>query len=245
MVKQSASLALVCFVFITTCMHSYAQRAIVHGNNIYFPVISDQIKISAGQYSFEPRTLPKKNSWQAKWIWLNKNLFAVYQKTRSAWINSTNNSEKPYRALFRQSFNIVGTNNPILLFIAADVRYKLYINGHLTEEGPVNTGSDYDDTNPANYHYFSSIDISKHVKRGINQIAIEVFSWALELSEHSSGLGKLICEIESNSKTIAVSNEDWKAIVDTSYNTSNGYLEYNASKEYADWKLGKFHQWPS
>jgi alpha-L-rhamnosidase len=226
---------------------NYAQqKPAQYANNIPIPVIRNSDGVFADAYSFSKDNLYKKINWKGMWIWLNKQQFSGYQGTRTTWINPGMPYEKPYRALFRKQITLNTVPQQPVIFITADVRFHLYINDSLVADGPVNTGSDYGDEHAPDYCYYTTCDIKRFLKKGTNTIAVEVLSMALEGSETTGSFGKFICDIQDGEKIILASDTSWKAIADTAYSNSDGYLVYNADKNSETWKQQTFddHAWP-
>lgn len=181
-------------------------------------------------YNFHPARLMPGINWTADWIWLNPDEYPMYQRTKTIWL-SPENQGTPYRVFFRKEMNWKPGTSPVYLYCTADVRFRLYINGILSAEGPVNTGGDYDDTKAPDYWYYSIYDISSFLKEGNNTIAVEVFSYALEWSEITSTYGGFLAEIKAGDQTILRTDASWQAIADTSLQKRetgwNGKLEMN------------------
>src|SRR6201991_1766769 len=222
------------------------EKSLAQVNNIPVPVVSDQDGVHALAYAFDKDQLYKKPTWKGRWIWPDIRQFPDRQRTNSPWINGPWPGQHPYRALFRKSFDLDQLPASAILFMTADVRYRIYINGSPVGEGPPNTGGDYGDTtSPADW-YYSSFDVHGKLKRGRNTLSVEVFAWALELSDLTSSYGRLIGELQNGEKDIVVTDTSWKAIVDTSYSYADNFLQYDARKEVSGWKSNAFQdgRWP-
>ncbi|WP_290797183.1 alpha-L-rhamnosidase C-terminal domain-containing protein [Flavihumibacter sp. UBA7668] len=196
-------------------------------------------------YTFNPSGLVPEINWTADWIWLNPSQYPQLQRTKTTWLGPQENNY-PYRVFFRRELEYKSGNEPVYLYCTADVRFRLYINGKLTAEGPVNTGGDYNDSNPPGYWYYSVYDISTFLTKGKNTIAVEVFSWALEWSEITSTYGRFIAEIKSGKQTLLRSDTNWKAATDTSLQRKADWLEWQVAKEIPEWKSVEFDDaaWP-
>lgn len=83
--------------------------------------------------------------------------------------------EVAHVALFRRVFTL-GEVRPCALRVSADSRYKLYVNGIFIEAGPCK-GDD-------KLRYYDTVDITPHLVKGKNVIAIEVLRW---LASHGAG----------------------------------------------------------
>lgn len=196
-------------------------------NNISYSIIKHPVGYSADPYDFNPDLLPGKKSWKAKWIWVNDSMGEEYHRTYSEWIKPEKSIPKQYRVVFKSSMNVPAGSKNIYLYCTADVRFRVYINTKLVHEGPISAGSDYEDSQRPSYWYYNVFDIAKFVNPGINQISVEVFSWAMELSEITTTYGGFICQVDVDGKPILTSDTTWKAIVDTSYSQQKGRLVYN------------------
>lgn len=191
-------------------------------------------------YNFHPARLMPGINWTADWIWLNPDEYPTYQRTKTIWLGPENQGT-PYRVFFRKEMNWKPGTSPVYLYCTADVRFRLYINGILSAEGPVNTGGDYDDTKAPDYWYYSIYDISSFLKEGNNIIAVEVFSYALEWSEITSTYGGFLAEIKAGDQTILRTDASWQAIADTSLQKKGDWLEWKTGNEPEGWTKPGFN----
>ncbi|MBN2279622.1 MAG: hypothetical protein JXQ65_03495 [Candidatus Marinimicrobia bacterium] len=171
---------------------------------------SDSAGITAQNFTFNPSSLFPKSAWTGEWIWLNESVYPEYQNTYTTWINN-HESQKPYRALFRKDLILKKIPSSALLCITADVSFRVYINGNFVCQGPANIGSDYEDKTPPEHWFFTTHDVREYLQPGTNTLALEVYAFALSLSETTSGKGKLICDLHTGlEQTILSSDTTWK-----------------------------------
>lgn len=126
--------------------------------------------------------------WKGKWIGL------ASQDT-----NLTN-----IWAGFRKDFNIDRLPKQAIAKIAVDSKYWLYVNDELVVfEGGLKRGPNPSDT------YYDEVDISKHLKKGSNTIAIKVWYFGKHgFSHNSSGMLGLLFDLQSE-KFELYSDNSW------------------------------------
>jgi len=242
--EMKIRIVLVVMLFLN-CLEIQAQVK-KHSNNIKYQIVKDTSGISVSPFNFNPRTLYPKKQWEGKWIWLNQLQYPEYQFTHSAWMKNKNGINRTYRSLFRKKFDLKKLPASAILFATGDVSFNLYINDSLVCHGPVNIGGDYFDKTPPAYWYYSSYEVQPYLRQGENVIAVEVYSWAFELSEVTSTNGRFLCDLSlDGDKPVIFTDHSWKCALDTSYSIDKDHLVFNANKEPARWKKINFndHDW--
>lgn len=95
-------------------------------------------------------------TWEGRWIWMDP--------------GSANKDQNHELILFRRSFVV---SEPLLakltIHVTADSRYKLYVNGERVSLGPCK-GDMF-------AHYFETIDVSSHLRKGKNVLAAQVLHY--------------------------------------------------------------------
>ena len=129
----------------------------------------------------------------------------------SKWISVPNTEGGHYGIyLFRKSFDLDSKATTFPIYISADNRYKLYINGELVGTGPAK--GDLFNWN------FDIIDLAQYLKKGKNTIAVKIWNEAEFRPEfqitYQTGLiiqgGNTVSQVLNTDKT-------WKCIQDKSY----------------------------
>lgn len=212
---------------------------IAQTNTVPFQLLTVDGSPAVAPYNFHPSRLVPEINWTANWIWLDPAIYPNYQRTKTTWLGPDTKAT-PYRVFFRKEMNWQAGQSPVYLYCTADVRFRLYINGILTAEGPVNTGGDYDDTKAPEYWYYSVYDISKQLREGKNTIAVEVFSYALEWSEITGTYGGLLAEIKSGNQTLVRTDTSWLVVPDTSLQKKGDWLEWQTGTEPENWNAPAF-----
>ena len=105
--------------------------------------------------------------------------------------------------LFRKTFTIKSDFNTAKIYISADDYYKLYINGNYVSEGPA-----------PSYHFrynYNVIDLTKHLKKGENVIAVHTLYHGLINRVWQSGDYRhgLILDLEVDDKIILCSDDSF------------------------------------
>lgn len=95
-----------------------------------------------------------------------------------------------------------------LIRITAECSYRLYVNDQIVARGPADVGRDYD-IGPTGPWLYDVVDVSKWMKKGQNQIAVEVVSRPLVQSEGKLGKPGLLLEADCGTQKIG-SDESWE-----------------------------------
>ena len=226
------TLTLMILCLYTTCANSQSGY-ITH--DAEYEIVCGPSGLHTQPIHFSPEKLFPKPSWKGDWIWLNSKMYKGYQKTRTEWGQSPQYGKK-YKALFRKNFVLNNLHVQACISLTADVAFRVYINGVFVAQGPPNTGNDYFDGVPPQHWFFTTHNIKKHLKAGINTVAVEVFSHFREISETSSGEGLLICDIDNErNESIVASDSGWKCIPDTSFRATGGHYICDARAEISQW----------
>ncbi len=144
------------------------------------------------EYTIPEKTVPytrldttPKTDWRAEYIW-----------------DSSDGSEENVWMCFRKTFELEEKPDSLKAYIAADSKYRLYVNGENAvfeggvKRGPAKKGS-----------YFDCVDISSYLKKGKNVIAALVWYWGKDknYSYTDSGKGWFLFEAGD-----IISDNTWK-----------------------------------
>ncbi len=140
---------------------------------------------------------PVSREWNAGWIW------HAQAPVKNAWV------------LFRSEFEL-DSPEAATLFISADTRYRVWINGKLIGDGPIQSQP---------YHqYYDERDIAEHVNAGSNCIAVVVNHQGVQASTRGGLLAEVV---DAAGRPVCASGAGWQAMVgrawrsDTHYNGMN------------------------
>jgi hypothetical protein len=169
-------------------------------------------------------------NWQAQWIWDNSN-------AGNTWMS------------FRKTVTLDTVPASVIVKIAVDSRYWLYINGKMVVfEGELKKGPTPKDT------YFDSVDITKYLQQGQNTIAVKVWYWGSRSgTSYSSVIGSkggFLFEGDFGGQFV-ISDSSWKVMKDPAYlnDTGSGQpnyrlpesnILYDARNEIAGWEQPGF-----
>ena len=128
---------------------------------ISYPGISTRITeagVEAPGFEFDPRSVPKPQSWDAQWIWLPAN--------------------NPAAVGFRKEVTFDAAPSRVTAWISAQCGYRLYVNGQLVSRGPDDIGTDGATKSHLWTHrwHADARDLTPYFKPGKNVVAAEVFS---------------------------------------------------------------------
>jgi alpha-L-rhamnosidase len=139
---------------------------------------------------------PRSRSWRGNWIW------HPHAPRRNAWV------------LFRHDFEIAETAGA-KLYISADTRYRVWINGVLLGDGPPQSQP---------YHqYYDDRDISHCLQVGGNSIAVVVHHQGVQ----DSARGGLLAEIVSRGNVVSSTGERWRCRIGNAWRVDTNYCEMN------------------
>jgi len=142
--------------------------------------------------------------WTADWIWPSTSAIATH---------------KNQFILFRKTFTLSAVPSQVRLALLADSRYRLYVNGAYTGQGPARS--------PHGWYYYDDFDVASKLRPGQNVIAVEVLwygqgrAWYVMPTTSgpraSQAHGALLCQLEMGQgvgQQIIKSDASWKATED-------------------------------
>jgi len=132
-------------------------------------------------------TFPVSREWAAKWIWHR------HAAPRNAWM------------LFRSEFELDSADG-VCLYISADTRYRVWVNGERIGDGPPQSQP---------YHqYYDARDLSASARPGRNCIAVVVQHQGVQ----PSARGGLLAEVvDGSGKVCTATGGAWRAHVGTAW----------------------------
>ena len=127
------------------------------------------------------------------------------------WISVPNIDGSKYGIyLFRKSFELDSKLSSFPIYISADNRYKLYVNGELVGTGPAKSDL-------FNWK-FDSIDLATYLKSGMNTIAVKVWNEAEFRPEFQlTNQTGLIIQGGNDLSQVLNTDKSWKCVQDKSY----------------------------
>ncbi|MEP6948101.1 MAG: alpha-L-rhamnosidase C-terminal domain-containing protein [Ginsengibacter sp.] len=131
---------------------------------------------------------------------------------KASWIAHPTASQMDYGVfLFRKRFQLSEVPKNFFVFISADNRYKLYINGKYIANGPAR-GDEF------NWNY-ETIDIAALLKPGENLVAAEVINFGINkpLAQHSFKTGFILQAKDSAYDEVNTGNDGWKVMQNLAY----------------------------
>jgi alpha-L-rhamnosidase len=148
-------------------------------------------------------------SWNAHWIWPKEE-----------------ETQKNVYYYFRKQFELVKTEEPYTLYITADTRYRVFVNGQAVRYGPPLCVS--------HYQYYDVYEVNAYLLQGVNCIAVEVY----QLGVAQGAIGGLLCELtDGKGQTIVRSDEIWKAKRAKAWSSHTQYFRmsmYSPFQEHLD-----------
>jgi len=145
---------------------------------------------------------------------------------KASWITHPTASVYDYGVFnFRNSFELDKVPDGFTIYVSADNRYRLFVNGQEVSSGPARGSLEY--------WRYETVDISDHLKKGKNLIAAEVFN----LGEHRpaaqfSHKTALIVQSEALGEQVNTGSGHWKVARNNAYRPIAVTPEMVAGKYY-------------
>ena len=185
--------------------------------------------------------------WQASWIGTTEK-----SGPKEAANIQSNTTAVNQWSCFRKVFHLDKAPRQAAVRIAVDSKYWLWINGKLVVfEGQLKRGPTPHDT------YYDQVDLTRHLQKGENTIAILVWYFGKHGYSHKScGKSGLVFEADSDGQRL-YSNSAWKAVVHPSFgNTAPPHpncrlpesnIRFDAGRDLLDWQKPGFDDsdWPA
>ncbi|MBD2844061.1 alpha-L-rhamnosidase N-terminal domain-containing protein [Paenibacillus sp. IB182496] len=162
--------------------------------------------------------------WKGKWIWA------------PAQDESGNGSNVYY--YFRKEIELKNLSPSYRLYITADTRYRLHINGQPTGSGPAMCVN--------HYQYYDVIDVTPSIEEGINCIALEVYRLG-----SIPGPSGLLAELTDADGAVLMSTDDsWRTVKADAWRSDTQFFRmsmyspfqehYSSTREPVGWKESGF-----
>ena len=153
---------------------------------------------------------------------------------------------------FRKSVTLEAAPRLAVARIAVDSKYWLWINGELVVfEGQLKRGPTPNDT------YYDRVDLTGHLKKGQNTVAILVWYYGKDgFSHKSSGRSGLVFDANIDGRALP-SGSSWKAVVHPAYGSTGAphpnyrlpesNIRFDAGKDLVGWQAPGFDDaaWPA
>ena len=170
----------------------------------------------------------------------------------ASWIGTPEASTPNQWSCYRKVVQLEKAQGQAFARIAVDSKYWLWINGELVVfEGQLKRGPTPDDT------YYDRVDLTKHLRKGDNTIALLVWYFGKHgFSHKSSGKAGLVFDADLDGKPL-LSDSSWKAVTHPAYeNTGEPHpnfrlpesnVRFDAQRDMAGWQNPDFDDstWPT
>ena len=159
----------------------------------------------------------------------------------ASWISPPDESLNDYGVfLFRNSFNLTSTPDTFKIYVSADNRYRLFVNGKYINAGPAR-GSFM-------YWRYETLDIASFLVTGENIIAAEVINFGEDRPvAQFSRQTAFILQSELSGDVINTGQGGWKVIKDDAFSVRPVTTEMTLDKYYVagpcDSINAKLHPW--
>lgn len=175
--------------------------------------------------------------WSGKWIW-----------------TEGDPSPRNSYTYFRKEFEMGGSEKDAKLYLTADSRYQVWVNGRFVGRGPVRSDR--------RWLYYDTWDVTELLKRGKNTLAILVHHYGEFTFQYMKGRGGVIADLRGfGGKQLVETDGTWKALRSEAWGSVHprgaagqermsiqlGFSEvYDARKEPQGWKETAFDDaaWP-
>jgi alpha-L-rhamnosidase len=157
-------------------------------------------------YAYAQEIQEPKNRLRADGVEVTKHAW------KASWIAHPAASPVDYGIfLFRKKFQLSLVPHNFFVYVSADNRYKLYINGKYIANGPAR-GDQF------NWNY-ETIDIASLLKPGENLVAAEVINYGIgrPLAQHSFKTGFIFQTKDSSYDELNTGNDGWRVTQNMAY----------------------------
>lgn len=148
--------------------------------------------------------------------------FSVVRSTESSWkakwIAASNDDGQQYGIYyFRKSIDVAVKPDSFIVYVSADNRYKLYVNGQLVSLGPAR--------GDLNYWNYEKIDMAPYLHTGKNSIAATVWNEAGQRPEAIISFRTgFIMQGKTITEEVLNTDKSWKCIRDQGYSPLGGFF---------------------
>ena len=148
-------------------------------------------------------------------------------------------------ARFRKLISLSAPPKHARIWISAEVRYRLWINGHLASRGPADIGRDYD-SGPCGPWFDDVRDVTRFLHSGANVVAVEVFRRSLVQSDAVTGKPGLKFDLAADG-AVWGSDSTWScaSALDLSQTDAKRGFRVDMNLEPINWQASTFDdtQW--
>jgi hypothetical protein len=134
---------------------------------------------------------PSPQEWKACWIW-----------------NADEENAANGMLLARKDFRLDAVPATARLYITADTRYQLFVNGRFVNRGPARSSPDHQS--------FDALEIAPYLRSGANQLAVRVLHTGLGRSYHQPPRAGLLVQVEVDGRVIGTDGS-WKVRPDPTW----------------------------
>ncbi len=132
---------------------------------------------------------------------------------KAKWITHPTESTLDYGVfLFRRTFKLDKKPEKYIIYVSADNRYRLYVNGHRVSYGPARGYL---------LHWrYETVDISTYLREGENIVAAEVINFGeyRHAEQHTNQTAFILQSDSTNQVLINTGDSNWRVIKNKSYN---------------------------
>lgn len=148
--------------------------------------------------------------------------FPVSRPWSAHWIWHPHAPEKNAYVLFRNEFELAEPDNA-RLFISADTRYRVWVNGHALGDGPPQSQP---------YHqYYDERALASVMRKGTNCVAVLVHHQGIQ----SGARGGLLAEVVNGAgEIVSASDQSWRAQIGSAWSRNTLFTGMN--------KIGPFQE---
>lgn len=177
-------------------------------------LLSIGIALHAAQPAVRPATPSSPSVWNAYWIW-----------------SSDAKPATNVMLLARKQFRLAAVPGTARLYITADTRYQLFINGRFVNRGPARCSPDHQS--------FDALEVAPYLRSGANQLAVRIHHTGLGRSYHQPARPGLLAQLEVDGQVIGT-DASWKVRLDPAWNRESpringwhdGYTDMIDFREY-------------
>ena len=172
---------------------------------------------------------------RALWLWLPEENFPDRQLSPISFY-TPHHGFTFTAALFRRTFILEQAAGPLHALIAADCRFRIWLDGKYWCDGPPETGGDYGCQTVLPWAYCTCLELPDGLAAGTHRILAEVVNWSGLQSDYSMGHGGFRFALMDDAAPLLVSDGVWECTLDetslqpglTSFHEFNWQPEWQA-----------------
>jgi alpha-L-rhamnosidase len=149
----------------------------------------------------------------------------------------------PAMAVLRKTFELGSIPENIVAEFTGECKFRLFINGHFIDDGPVEAGGDYAKKTAPDWWFCDRRNVFPFLHAGKNVIVVELINVPEAQTDYSTGSAGFALTLSADSETLLTTDSTWRVSLNPAY---NGEALYDESKSIGNYYAVDFDDslWP-